>query len=72
MEIPNQYYGQLKSRSGLCSKHRINVNAGVIDSDYRGEIQILLSNDSDLPFKINAGDKVAQLLLLPSPNPPIQ
>lgn len=67
MEIPKGYYGQLFSRSGLCKKNGINVGAGVIDSDYRGEIKIILFNNSNKPYPIKTGDKIAQMVILPTP-----
>lgn len=50
-------------RSGLALKHQIDVGAGVIDADYRGNIGIVLFNHSDKPFKVYQGDRVAQLIL---------
>ena len=51
----------IKSRSGLAFKHGIECsNAGVIDQDYRGEIKLLLHNNSDNIFIVNNGDKLAQ------------
>lgn len=52
MEIPRQHYGQLKSRSGLCVKHQLNVNAVVIDSDFCGKIEVVLANEPDKDYKI--------------------
>ena len=45
VEIPQMCFGQLKSRSGLALKHNVHVKAGTIDSDYRGELKVLLSNE---------------------------
>ena len=65
MEIPPGHYGQLKSQSGIALKHRINIGAGVIDSDYRGEVCILLENHDKNDFEIKVGDtRIAQLLIL--------
>lgn len=61
--IPFGYYGRIAPRSSLASKNFIDVGAGVIDSDYRGEIKILLFNFSDQEFKINEGDRIAQLII---------
>lgn len=64
LEIPEGYYGRIAPRSGLASKHGIDVLAGVVDSGYRGEIKILLYNtDRNEAFQINPGDKVAQLII---------
>lgn len=47
MAIPEGYYGWMAPRSGLAAKHFIDVGAGVIDADYRGEVKVLLFNFSD-------------------------
>lgn len=59
------YECQVRSRSGLAAKKGIfALNApGTIDSDYRGEIKVILSNFSDRPFVINRGDRIAQLVI---------
>lgn len=61
--IPYGYYGRIAPRSGLTLKHSINVGAGVIDSDYRGNISVILFNHSDEVFNYNEGDKIAQLII---------
>lgn len=61
--IPNGYYGRLASRSGLAANHCIDVEAGVIDSDYRGEVQSVLSNNGDKDFVIEVGQRMCQLIL---------
>lgn len=65
LSIPLGYEGQIRSRSGLSFKHGIIViNApGTIDSDYRGELKILLINLSNEDFVIHDGDRVAQLVI---------
>ncbi|KAG6506517.1 hypothetical protein ZIOFF_031841 [Zingiber officinale] len=63
IEIPYGYYGRLASRSGLAWKTRIEVGGGVIDSDYRGEVQVLLFNRTNLPIYISQQQKIAQLIL---------
>lgn len=65
MEIPEHHVGLIKSRSSLASKHHIDVAAGVIDSDYRGPIMVLLRNGSNVPFSYAQGDRVAQLIIFP-------
>lgn len=57
------YYGRIAPRSGLAVKHHIDVGAGVIDADYRGNVGVVLFNHSDADFKVTAGDRVAQLIL---------
>lgn len=55
------------SRSGLALKHgcRVSQGLGIIDSDYHGEIGVILQNDSDKPFEINPGERIAQLVFMP-------
>lgn len=60
--IPNGLYGRVASRSGLSVKFNIEVGAGVIDSDYRGEICVKLYNHSDAPFEITVGMRIAQII----------
>jgi dUTP pyrophosphatase len=65
MEMPLGYEGQVRPRSGLARKHGVTViNApGTIDSDYRGEVQILLINTGREPVPIAPGDRIAQLVI---------
>lgn len=67
LAIPPGYEIQVRPRSGLALKHGISVpNApGTIDSDYRGELKIILINHGAEPFEIRRGDRVAQLVLSP-------
>ena len=62
MAIPPGYYGRVAPRSGLAYKNGIDVMAGVIDSDYRGEIGAIIINLGDAPFNVHTGDRVAQLI----------
>jgi dUTP pyrophosphatase len=67
IELPEGHAGLVLPRSGLAARHGIAlVNApGLIDAGYRGELQILLLNtDRDAPFEIEAGDRVAQLVIV--------
>ena len=63
--LPEGYEAQVRPRSGLALKHGITVlnSPGTIDSDYRGEIGVLLVNLSDTPFVINAGERIAQMVV---------
>ena len=63
--LPDGYEAQVRPRSGLAAKHGISIlNApGTIDSDYRGEIGVVLINHSNENFKISNGDRIAQLVL---------
>lgn len=65
--IPAGYEIQVRPRSGLALKHGISVpnTPGTIDSDYRGELKVILINHGAEPFAIHRGDRVAQLVLAP-------
>jgi dUTP pyrophosphatase len=63
LEIPAGHVGLVWPRSGLAVRNGIDTLAGVIDSDYRGELKVVLVNHGEEPFRIAAGDRVAQLLL---------
>lgn len=56
-------YGRIAPRSGLAVKHFIDTGAGVIDSDYRGQVKVLLFNHSEVDFEIKEGDRIAQLVI---------
>lgn len=61
--VPFGSYGRIAPRSGLASKHFIDVGAGVIDHDYTGEVGVLLFNFSDVDYKVAKHEKVAQLVV---------
>ncbi|MBI4447467.1 dUTP diphosphatase [Candidatus Woesearchaeota archaeon] len=63
--VPKGYEAQIRPRSGLAAKNGISLvnTPGTIDSDYRGEIKIILINFGKEEFKINKGDRIAQLIL---------
>lgn len=69
--IPEGFYGRVAPRSGLAVRHGLDVLAGVIDSDYRGEILCALVNLGSEPFEVAPGARVAQLIVeaiaLPEP-----
>lgn len=66
MALPNGFEGQVRSRSSVAKKGVLILNApGTIDSDYRGEIKVLMMNLLDKPFTINNGDRIAQLVVAP-------
>lgn len=69
--IPPGFYGRVAPRSGLAVKHGLDVLAGVIDSDYRGEIICALINHGEEAFEMEAGMRIAQLVIeaiaLPAP-----
>jgi dUTP pyrophosphatase len=64
LELPERTEAQVRPRSGLAAKHGIGVlnSPGTIDSDYRGEIRVILFNASDRNHKIQRGDRIAQLV----------
>lgn len=65
VSIPPGFEGQIRPRSGLALKHGIGMvnSPGTIDSDYRGEIGIVMINWSDRPFTIKRGDRIAQMVI---------
>jgi dUTP pyrophosphatase len=67
VEIQEGYEIQVRPRSGLAFKNQVTVlNApGTIDSDYRGEIMVMLINHSDVPFRVATGDRIAQIVISP-------
>jgi dUTP pyrophosphatase len=67
MAIPEGYEVQVRPRSGLALKHGVTClnTPGTIDSDYRGEVKVILANLGDRPFEISRGDRIAQLVPAP-------
>jgi dUTP pyrophosphatase len=67
IEVPEGFEGQLRPRSGLAIKHGISLanSIGTIDSDYRGEVCAILINHGKLPFTIDPGERIAQLVICP-------
>jgi len=65
--VPLGYEAQVRPRSGLALRHGIVLpNApGTIDSDYRGEVKVILHNVGDAPFTVRRGDRIAQLVIAP-------
>ena len=66
-EIPEGYEVQVRPRSGLAAKNGVTVlnTPGTIDSDYRGEIKVILINLGQADFTINSGDRIAQMIIAP-------
>ncbi len=67
IEVPQGYEAQIRPRSGLALKYGVTVlnTPGTIDSDYRGEVKIILSNFGNEDFIIHRGDRIAQLVIAP-------
>lgn len=65
IELPSGYEAQIRPRSGLSIKYGITClnTPGTIDSDYRGEIQVILINLSNKKFTVNSGDRIAQMII---------
>lgn len=63
MAIPDGYVGLIWARSKLAAKMGLQSGAGVVDSDYRGEVHVLLFNHSDKTQEIRVGDRIAQMLI---------
>jgi dUTP pyrophosphatase len=69
LEIPPGFEGQIRPRSGLAAKAGITLtnSVGTIDSDYRGEVKVLVINLGDAPYTFEPGERVAQLVIMPVP-----
>lgn len=66
MEIPKGYEAQIRSRSGLAKEGIVVANSpGTVDADYRGQVSVLLHNQSDHPHQIDHGDRIAQMVIAP-------
>ncbi|WP_339922737.1 dUTP diphosphatase [uncultured Cyclobacterium sp.] len=65
IELPDGFEAQIRPRSGLAYKHGITVlnSPGTIDADYRGEIKVLLVNNSDTTFTVQDGERIAQMVI---------
>lgn len=71
MEIPEDWVGLVRGRSGLAFNQSVFAFEGTIDSDYRGEICVLLVNLGLRDATIHEGDRIAQLVVVPAPNRPL-
>ena len=67
MALPVGHEAQVRPRSGLAAKHSVTVlnSPGTIDSDYRGEVKVILINHGSSPFKIERGERIAQMVIAP-------
>ena len=73
MEIPEGYELQIRPRSGLALKNKVTVlnSPGTVDSDYRGEIKVIIINHGTYPFTFTVGQRIAQAVLMKLPERPI-
>lgn len=62
IDIPSGYYGRLVARSSL-ARNGIDVAGGIIDSDYRGDLKVILVNNGEEPLRITEGERIAQLII---------
>jgi dUTP pyrophosphatase len=67
IELPEGYEAQVRPRSGLALRHGLTLpnSPGTIDSDYRGEIKVILMNLGEADFTVRRGDRIAQLVVAP-------
>ena len=72
IELKKGTYGRIAPRSGLAYTYGIDVMAGVIDSDYRGEIGVILYNTGQREFMVRKGDRIAQLIITQISTPPLE
>ena len=65
--IPSGYEAQIRPRSGLAARHGVTVlnSPGTVDSDYRGEVKVLLINHGPAPFVVRRGERIAQMVVAP-------
>lgn len=62
IRIPTDCYARIAPRSGLAFKNGIDIFAGVVDSDYRGEIKVIMMNNGESDFEVKIGDRIAQII----------
>ncbi|XP_034473916.1 deoxyuridine 5'-triphosphate nucleotidohydrolase [Drosophila innubila] len=62
VQVPEGSYGRVAPRSGLAVKNFIDVGAGVVDEDYRGNLGVVLFNHGDVDFDVKRGDRIAQFI----------
>jgi len=65
--LPEGFEAQVRPRSGLAARHGIGIlnSPGTVDSDYRGEVKVILFNFGKEPFTVNRGDRIAQMVIAP-------
>lgn len=70
IEIPAGFEGQVRPRSGLAARHGVTVlnSPGTVDSDYRGEVKVILINHGSDPYTVRRGDRIAQIVIASTPS----
>jgi len=63
--IPEGHYGRIAPRSSLAAKYGLDIGAGVVDSDYRGPVGVVVFNHSDIDYVVSHGDRIAQIIITP-------
>ena len=63
IEVSQKPYARITPRRSLAVNHRITMNAGVIDAEYRGEVKVVLVNQGNQPYRVEQGDRIAQLIV---------
>ena len=63
IQLPHNTYARIAPRSRLAVKYRLATNAGVIDSNYRGEVKVVLFNQGNQPYQVKQGDRIGQLII---------
>lgn len=72
LAIPAGHGGFVWDKSGIATKHHIKTMAGVVDSNYRGELKVVLTNLGKEPYEVRVGEKIAQLVIKPVAAPLIE
>lgn len=72
LAVPAGYGGFIWDKSGIATKHHMKTMAGVVDSNYRGELKVALTNLGMQPYEVKTGEKVAQIVIKPIATPEIE
>jgi dUTP pyrophosphatase len=72
ISLPKGFYGRIASRSGLATKHSIEVGAGVVDQGYTGEVKVLLRNFGESDFVFDENSRIAQMIVTPYESPELE
>jgi len=72
LAVPAGYAGFVWDKSGLAAKHHMKTMAGVLDSNYRGELKVVITNLGSQPYEVRSGEKVAQLVIAPIATPDVE